>query len=87
MEQPAGLSPINAIDPQTKNSFTELVYSESIAPAPEAPPAAPVEAKTLQAPAPVIDVKPKPVERKTEDLGAGLGGTAPGTAIRTKPVN
>jgi penicillin-binding protein 1A len=73
MEVPEGLTAINANDPQ-RGPVKEMIYSESLPPPPPpesengAPQAVPgIEPKVnkpQQAPAPVTDAKPKPVEKK-----------------------
>jgi penicillin-binding protein 1A len=62
MELPADLVPINAKDPASKNLHAEFIYKEYLPPAEHEEPAAAPEVQ--QAPAPVVDAKPKTVETR-----------------------
>jgi penicillin-binding protein 1A len=58
-EAPEGLITITANDPSSGKAGKDLVYQESLPPAPEEAPASEVQ----QPPAPVVDAKPKAVEK------------------------
>jgi penicillin-binding protein 1A len=65
-EMPEGLIAVSATEPGAKSASREYVYKEHLPPPdvePEEVPIAP-EAPQQQAPAPVQDAKPKPVEKK-----------------------
>ena len=62
MDLPADLVSINAKDPASKNLHAEFIYKEYLTPV-EPDEAAPATEKP-QGPAPVVDVKPKPVDKK-----------------------
>ena len=61
MEAPEGLTAVDATDPISKNHVKELIYSEEI---PALPENIEAEPKPQQAPAPVVDARPKPVDKK-----------------------
>jgi penicillin-binding protein 1A len=65
-EPPEGLVTVVASDPSGK-SGREMVYKESLPPVP----AAESEDGQKQEPAPVVDAKPKPVEKAPEKPAAG----------------
>jgi penicillin-binding protein 1A len=61
MEVPEGLTAVDAPDPTSKAHVKELIYSEGV---PALPESTEPEPKPQQAPAPVVDARPKPVDKK-----------------------
>ncbi len=63
MDQPEGLTPITASDPNSKAPVNEFIYGEQLPPASNEQNESPAPPKE-QAPAPIRDAAPKPVEKK-----------------------